>query len=198
MWIIIALASLVALIILILCIPFDATFRVDIYGSPRFSFRLVWFFGLVSKEIKRKEEAGAKKGSAEAVEKSGWRRLEGIFRAIRAKDLLNQLKVLLKGIYSRLNIRHMRADFKVGLGDPADTGLLFAVINPVLIFLNSTAGCIRVQPSFEGEAVFEGYTQGMVRLLPIQLVPPLLRFIFSLAFLRVIKTAVLTRWKRKK
>ena len=59
MWVVITLASLAALIILILCVPLDMVLHVDAYGRPKFHMRLAWLFGLVSKEItkaKRKPE----------------------------------------------------------------------------------------------------------------------------------------------
>lgn len=192
MWVIIALASLVALIILVLCVPLDTAFRVDVYGRPKFSLRLVWLFGLVSKELKR----GKKKAKAEKPRKR--RRGAGnIFKILRTKGLLRQLKILITDVLSRLKIRDLSIDFRVGLDDPADTGFLFAIIGPALVFASPSHN-ISVQPSFEGEAVLEGYAQGAVRLLPIKLVVPCLRFCFSLAALRAIKTVVLAKWKRKK
>lgn len=91
------------------------------------------------------------------------------------------------------------ADFRAGLGNPADTGLLFALIGPAASRLSSSfPRQIRVEPSFEDETAFEGHLSGTVRLQPIQLVPPLMKFAFSSATIRTVKKLVLTRWKRKK
>jgi len=96
-------------------------------------------------------------------------------------------------------IRELGANLRIGLDNPADTGLLFALIGPATLFLSPAFPHeIRVQPSFDAEAVFEGHLYGAVRLHPIQLAPPFLRFICSLATIRAIKTLVLTKWKRKK
>ena len=196
MWLIVALASLVALFLLVLSVPLYLAFRLDVYGKPKFSLRLVWLFGLVCKEIGRKKKAKPKKAKPKkAKEKKGGARKA--LKILRTKGLLRQLKTLVTDVLSRLKIRHLRADFRVGLDNPADTGLLFAVIGPALLFRGPPTYHLRVQPSFEGEAVLEGYAQGAVRLLPVRLVVPLFRFVFSLAFLRAIRTAVLTKWKRK-
>ena len=193
MWVIIALAGLFALVVLVLSIPIDLAFRLDVYGRPKFSLRLVWLFGLVSKELKR----GKKKPSKRKPRKRRGGR--GIFRILRTKGLLRQLKALVMDILGCLKIRDLSIDFRVGLDNPADTGLLFATIGPSLIFLSpSVRRSISIKPSFEVEAVLEGYAQAAVRLRPIRLLVPLLRFVFSLAFLRVIKTVVLAKWKRKK
>ena len=190
MWVIVALASLAALPILILCLPVDMVLHTDVYGKPKFRLRLSWLFGLVSKEVtegKKKPEEKRKVVEGKRKPKKRMRGVRGIFEILQTRGLLRQLKVLLKDILSRFKIRNLTADFRVGLGDPADTGLLFAIIGPVLSFLSPPfPHQIRVEPSFGSEAVFEGYSYGKVRLRPIQLVPPLLRFVFSLATIRVV------------
>ena len=202
MWVVTTLASLAAVITLVLCIPLNAVLRVDVYGRPKFQVRLVWLFGLVSKEItKGKKGTEEEKGIAEGKRKPGKRKIKArtIFQILRTKGLLKQLKRLLQDILKCLKIRDLRVNFRVGLDDPADTGLLLALIGPATFFLGSSrVHEIRVQPSFEDEAVFEGYLHGAVRLVPIQLAIPFLRFVFSLAAIRAAKTLVLAKWKRTK
>ncbi len=202
MWVIATLASLAAVIILVLCIPLDAVLRIDVHGRPKSQVRLVWFFGLVSKETTRgKKVPEEEKGVAEDKQKPRKRRIKArtIFQILRTKGLLKQLKRLLQDILKCLKIRDLRVNFRVGLDDPADTGLLFALISPVTFFLGSSRiHDIRVQPSFEDEAVFKGYLSGAVRLLPIQLVIPFSRFVFSLVTIRVVRTLVVSKWRRKK
>jgi len=172
LWVIATLASLAAVIILALCIPLDAVLRIDVHGRPKSQVRLVWFFGLVSKKRRIKART--------------------IFQILRTRGLLKQLKRLLQDILKCLKIRDLRVNFRVGLDDPADTGLLFALIGPATFFLGSSRFHeIRVEPSFEDEFVFEG-------LVPIQLAIPFLRFVFSLATIRAAKTLVLAKWKKKK
>lgn len=202
MWLIVTLASLVAIIILALCVPLDAVFHIDIYGRPKFGMRLEWLFGLVSKEIRaKKKKAKVKKAEIKGKprRRKRWGGVRGTLAILRTKGLLRQLKVLIKGILSCLEIRDLTLDFRLGLDDPADTGLLFAVINPASLFLGSSLPYyINLRPSFEGEAVIEGYGYGAVRLRPIRLTFPLLRFILSLAAVRAVKKMVLAKWKGKR
>jgi len=176
--------------------------RVDADGRPRFRMRLVWLFGLISKEItKAKKKPEEERRVAEGKRKPRKRRVKArtILKILRTRGLLGQVKRLLKDVLRRLKIRDLTADITVGLGDPADTGLLFAVIGPATFFLGSSqVHEIRVRPSFKDEVVFEGYLSGALRLLPIQLVIPFLRFVFSLATIRVVKTLVVGKWRRKK
>ena len=202
MWVVITLASLAIILILVLCVPFDVVLHANVYGKPKFQMRLAWLFGLVTREIRKGEKKPEeKKKAVEGKQKPKKRkvRFRGIFEILRIRGLLKQFKTLIMDVLSQLKIRDFTADFRAGLGDPADTGLLFAFIGPATALLNhSFPNHIRVQPSFEDEAVFEGYSYGVTRLRPIQLVIPSLRFIFSLAAVRVVKKLVLSKWKRKR
>jgi len=201
LWVVITLASLAVILILVLSVPLDMVFHADVQGRPRFRLKLLWLSGLVSKEITRRKTPEEKKKAVKGKRKpgEGKRRLGDIFGILRTRGLLKRLTVLLRDILGCLKIRDLSADFRVGLDNPADTGLLFALIGPTTFWLGSSLPHqIRVQPSFADEAIFEGYSHGAVRLRPIQLVIPLLRFVSSLATIRVVKKLVLAKWKRKK
>jgi hypothetical protein len=202
LWVIVALSSLAAFIILVLCVPLDITLHIDTSEKPRSRMRLVWLFGLVSKEIRRaqkkpREKRGELKGKRQF--RGRRRRIRTVLAILGTKGLVTQLKDLVMGTLSRLEIRQLGVNFRVGLDDPADMGFLFAFIGPATRFLSSFSyHQIRVHPSFGDEAVFEGHLYGAVRLRPIRLVPTFMRFALSLATIRAVKTLVLTKWKNKK
>lgn len=202
MWAVITVCSLILVVILVLCVPLDVAFELEVYGRPKFRMRLTWLFGLVRKEVwrggeRREEEVrviGEKRRRRE-------RRITArtIFQILRIKGLLRRLKRLLKDIVSRIKVRELRVDFRVGLDNPADTALAFGAIGVASVFFGSSCRHeIKVWPSFDGEAVLEGYSHGRLRLWPIQLVIPFMRFALSLAALRAVKILVVAKWKRKK
>jgi len=201
LWVITALASLAVLIIFVLCVPLDLAFRVDVYGRPKFSLRLVWLFGLIRPELGRgKKKPEEKKRVVEAKRKPPKRkeRAKVIFEILRIKGLLRQFIKLLSGIIGSFRIRGLGANFRVGFDNPADTGLLLAVIGPATHFLGSSRfHGVRIEPSFD-EAVCEGYLQGAVGLQPVRLIVPFLRFAFSSASLRIVKILILSKWKSRK
>lgn len=198
MWAVVILCSLIVVGALLLCVPLGMSFRLNVYGRPEFRIRLTWLFGLVSKEVKsRKKKAEQKE---ETVERRGrGKRTRAIFKILRTKGLLRQLKRLVKDVLNCLKVRELRVNFRVGLDDPADTALVFGPIGLAMLFLEAYSPYkIAVQPSFDGEAVFEGYSYGAVRLRPIQLVVPFARFAFSLAAIRAVKMLILTKWRKKR
>ena len=178
MWIVVTLASVAALIILVLSVPLDMVLDIEVYGKPKARLRLSWLFGLVSKEIgKAKKKVIKEKQKPREHKKRIW----DIFEILRTRGLLKQLEVLIRDVLRHFKVKDFIADFRVGLGDPADTGLLFALIGPATYLPGSPfLHQARVEPSFDDEAVFEGYSHGVVRLRPIQLALPFLRFVFSL------------------
>ena len=181
------------LVVLALSVPVDVVLDLDTVARPKFRVRLTWLFGLVSKEVRKGEKRPEKKERRR--KRPG---IRAIVEILRARGFLSQLQKLIRDTFRCLEIKRLECDLRVGLDDPADTGLLFAVVGPITIFLgNSLFRRIRVWPSFE-EAVFEGHAHGVIRVQPIKLFPPLMRFIFSLLTLRVLKKLVLTKWKRRK
>ncbi len=202
MWAILIIASLLVLVVFAFSVPLDVVLRIDVYGSPKFRMRLTWLFGLVSKEITKEEkkpEYKKKAGNGKGKPRKRGSGAKTILEILRARGLLGQIKLLLKGILRLPRIKDLAADLKVGLGDPADTGLLFAIIGPTISFLGSYfPNRIKVQPSFADEPVLEGSLHGALRLRPIQFIPPLLRFVFSLPTIRVVKILAVAKWRRKK
>ena len=69
MWVAIALASLAIIIILVLCVPLDLALRADIYEKTKLRFKLVWLFGLVSKDINREKKAPTKEKATKEKQK---------------------------------------------------------------------------------------------------------------------------------
>ena len=202
MWAILILASLLVLVVFAFSVPLDVVLRVDVYGRPKFRMRLAWLFGLVSKEITKREKKPEYRKEADKGKRKPRKRWLGaktILEILRARGLLRQIKILLKGILRLPKIKDLEADLKVGLGDPADTGLLFTLIGPTTSFLGSSfPNKIKVQPSFADEAILEGSLHGALRLRPVQFIPPLLRFVFSLPTIRVVKILAVAKWRRKK
>ena len=201
MWVVATLAGLAGFIILILCVPLDVELNIDTSERSRFRLRLVWLFGLISKELSRgrKKPEEKKKITKEKPKKKRRIGFRTVLKILRTKGLLRQVKDLVKDILSQLKIRELAVNLKLGLDDPADTGFLFALIGATTPFLSLPSQYqIRVQPFFYDEAVFDGYLHGVLRLWPIKLVWPLLRFAFSLAAFRAVKILGLSKWKRKK
>jgi hypothetical protein len=201
MWIIVVsvIGGLIVLGILVLSVPLDLTWRFEIYGKARFHLRWRWLFGLVGREFKSRRQPTKQSTTSSKFNLSKTiqsLRTGGEF--LRIEGLLKQLVKFFKTSFRCFKIKHLEAEFTIGLDDPADTFYLFALTEPVNRILEFTQPYpIRVQPTFV-EPLFEGFFQGNLRVYPVQLVPPALQLIFSSPTFKVIRKAILLRWRKNR
>jgi hypothetical protein len=194
LWVIVALASLVVLILLLLCIPLDLAFRTNLDRKPRFVLKLVWLFGLLRHESRPEK----KKRTVDTRRGARWvNQVEIAFDILRIRGFLRRLVSLISKIRRQVRIREFAANLKVALDNPADTGLLFAFLAPINVLGYIRPHEISIQPSFAGDSLLQGYVYGAVRLRPIQLFPPLITFAFSLPALRAAGKLVSYKWRRR-
>lgn len=201
LWVIVALAALVIVILLVLCIPLDLIVHVNTSESPAYKVRLLWLFGLVAKDLKKargKKPAKKEKAAEVRAKKKRGRVISPgtIYRILRTTGLFSQVKRLLTGIVNSLKIKHLAANLKLGLENPADTALLFAVTGPVNFLLSLLPYKITIWPTFDSDLALEAYVLGAARLWPVLLVFALLKFIFSWPALQITRILVTTRWKK--
>jgi hypothetical protein len=200
LWVIVVVAGIVALGCFLLWVPLDLALNAEIYEKPKVWLKFSWFYGLVSREIPGEKEKPPREKPARKKRK---KRLAFnsrlLFGIIRTRGLFRQLKNFIKDSLSCLRFRDMAADFTIGLGDPAGTGLLFAIAAPATAFYGlSGEHRIRIQPSFSDNAVLQGYSRGTIRLRPIRLVAPFLKLVFSLPAARVTWKLIGSKWRNKK
>ena len=187
-WLLVALASLIA----ILSIQFEILCHIELYEKPKFRIRLKWLFGLLKKDIRAKKKPTKKKEKEKPREGRKW--LWAALRIIRIKGMLKELRRLIKAILNSFKIRKLRVNFKVGLDDPADTAFLVGIINASRLFWKpSFLHEIDIRADFESEAILEGHAQLTVRVIPIQIIVALLRFLFSWSSIKAMRLMVMTR-----
>lgn len=191
-WVVVALASLLVVLISIFCVPVDAILTLDTSAERKFRLRLVWLFGLISPELGRERKPKARQPSkAKRKRRIG---LRTIWRILRTRGLLTKVKNLAGDVLSQIKIKEIAVNLRLGLDDPADTGLVFAVIGAAKPFLKLPRQYeLTIQPSLSAQPFFQGYLRGVLRLQPIRLVIPFGRFIFSLTMLRVLRILASSR-----
>ena len=200
MWVIFVLVGLIVLITVLLSIPFYVKFSVNTSEKPKLRVKLAWFFGLINKEInteKKKTQEKRKVAREKLREKKRKFDFKAILKILQTKGFIKQLKNLITSTLSQCKIREFAANLKLGLEDPADIGLVYALAGSAMPFFNlSSQYQINIQPYFNDENTFEGYLHGTLKLQPVRLFIPILKFGFSLAMLRIVKTFISNKWKR--
>jgi len=189
------LLILFILLALILLVPIDLEGRVSLGGDrPKTWMRIGWLFGRLSKDVscgsaerepsEKGEEQAPEKGKEEDEEdggeaKGGLGSFRIVFEILKTEGFLGNLARLLSGLFRAIQVRSLKIDIKIGLPDPAETaeavGLLWAVLIPLEALAPLRA---RIEASFSEEAL-EGSAEGRLRIMPIEIVPPLARFLLA-------------------
>jgi len=87
---------------------------------------------------------------------------------------------LVKGLIRRLDVEDIRVDAEFGSGDPAETGQIYGLLAPLTFSTHQIQNLSLVaRPNFD-ERCLNGSADMRVRLVPIILVIPLVRFAWRL------------------
>lgn len=177
MWIIIAavLGGLVALWFALLSVPLEMSASYDSSRKPAFRLRILWLFGLVSRDLNK---PGTEKPT-ESKRRRKRPRFSDMVKIISIPGLWGKFLKLVRDIFRRIKLKDLDINLRIGLDDPADTGLLFAAIWPLTYFpWMPERYPVRLEPCFQ-EAMFEGHALAELRIFPIMLIPAFCRFVFS-------------------
>ncbi len=190
----IVLLSFAALVIFCLSLPLEIAIRLDLNDKARFRLRVLWLFGLVKREVRWEGGAatmtgllqgGAAPGNFTRVFTSAW----------RVKGLPERLFRLLKSCFKGLRLKEFVARLKLGLDNPADTGLLFAYLSP-LVLMGLFPHCdIDLEPSFEGDAIVRGYLSAVVNVRLAGILLAVAGFVLSPPVIRAVAAALRERWR---
>ncbi len=188
MWIALTLLGVLAvvfsLVLALLAVPVDLAFSVTKEEWFESTARLGWLFGLIGtdlggdkkkpkddegdEEVKEKEEKPKKKGKGRGA--------GALFAVLRSRGFIGNCVRLAERLLRTPRVRELKIVLRVGLGDPAETGMLLAMLNPPLAIVAANSSFdITVEPDFY-EEVLEGCLRGSVRVVPIRLIPSLVAF----------------------
>jgi len=177
-------------------IPIDLKFQFDSFQSPRFRCRIGWFFSLIELNLPAERRFPGKKKKRRKTERKS---IGGFsfFRLLSRPLLIRSMDFTWK-IRRTIHWTRLRGDIKAGLGEPADTGILFGYFSAVLpLFDGSDERRLRWEPDFGDEPLLEGTSEGVARLRPIEIIPVVLAFIFSKPVLQAMRRG-LRQWRKWK
>jgi hypothetical protein len=181
------LAVVSGLLVLSLAVPVALDFRFEGIEPLRGRIAVRWMFGLVRFDVelpdagkprraKRQAERGAKRGRAGRAGTGGRAKVVAVLRqAAFRRRLFRLLGDLVRAAHpSGLGLR-----LRLGLGDPADTGRLWALVGPLNALAQQLPSAdIRIEPEFV-DAAFDFDAHGRFVLIPLQLLALIVVFALS-------------------
>lgn len=170
------LLVVVTTLVALLAIPVTLTFRFAWPETGGNELRLAWAFGLVKLRLPTpvsKTPADTAEVDARPTRHATKRRRRGpkpnLFAALRQRPFRQRVLRLVRDLWRAVDRHNLRLDLRIGTGDPAETGELWAVLGPISGMLqNLEEGRIRVTPEFV-DAVFDVDGSGRLRVIPLRI-----------------------------
>ena len=163
------------LLIALLAIPVTLTFKMTWQQAFQGDIMLLWLFGLVRVHLpsfQSKATSPEGVGLAQKIDRFEQlsRKKHSVFAVVWQKAFRQRIIKFICDFWHVVHKRDVSLRVRLGLGDPADTGQLWAVIGPVAGMLsNAKEASIEIEPEFF-DTTFELDSSGNIRLIPLQII----------------------------
>ena len=184
LWLVIVLLVLLAL----LSVPVDLSYRLNVRTGVEGRATIGWLFGLIRIPIPLgKKTAKKKPAKTRQTQKPKKVKTSKGRRVFLSGDFWQWLRRLLRKVLGRVEIYKLFLRIRLGLGDPADTGRLWALAGPVAAILATIPlADVRIEPNFM-DAEFVVESEGQMRVYPIRIIATVVATALSPATWRVFR-----------
>jgi hypothetical protein len=192
--VLLVIAILLGLVVFLLAVPIAVVFRfagIEAFAG-QISFR--WLFGLVRFHIRfpritKPKPPKSEPEAAEARAKPAARgRRANVPAVLRQAAFRRRVYRFVKDLLRAVHAHELYLRLRLGLGDPADTGRLWAFVGPLHALAQNLANAeVRVEPEFT-DPVVEFETHGRFLLIPLQFVVLVVGFALSPSSMRAWRT----------
>ena len=156
-------AIFLSLIVFLLAMPVSLTYQFSWKQTPSARLRLNWAFGLVRADVspdlaKPGPDKPGARGKKKARRGRSNARKTNLMAAIRQASFRRRIFRFVSELWRTLHKKNVRLLVRLGLGDPADTGRLWAVLGPLSGALAGLPDIrIAVEPDFLLRIIFICY-----------------------------------------
>ena len=175
--VLVVIAVLAGLVLLLLAVPVDVSFGLEGIEELRGQIAIGWLFGLVRFRIPvpraskppPEREAEPKVAKVRARPEARGRGTR-VLAVLRQAGFRQRVYRLAKRLVGAAHLQELRLRMRLGLGDPADTGRLWAVVGPLSAAAQNLRNAqVWIEPDFV-DSVLEFKAHGRLVLVPLQVV----------------------------
>lgn len=173
-----------SLIVILLAVPVTLTYQFSWKETLSANLRLNWAFGLVRADVSPDlaktgpDEPEAARERAPRRRKSTGKKTN-FMAAIRQPSFRRRLLRFVRDLWRAIHKKNVQLMIRIGLGDPADTGQLWAAVGPLSGVLARVRDVrITIMPDFL-DSTFEVDSSGTIRVIPLQFATLALGLLFS-------------------
>jgi len=166
-------AGLLGLVLLLLAVPVGVEFRLEGIEPLNGEVGVRWLFGLVRFRIpvpragKPTPRPEAKPEARARARPKARVRHRNVLAALGQAAFRRRAYRLVGDLVRAVRLRRLRLLMRLGLGDPADTGRLWAVVGPLNAVAQLRNAELRIEPEFV-EPVLEFKADGRLLLVPLR------------------------------
>lgn len=186
--VLVAVAVILGLLVLLLAVPVHVTF--ELAGMAPMSGQ-VWvraLFGLIQFRIPAPVAHEAQVRPESRRRRTGGGGGANALHALRQAAFRRRVYRLAGDLFGAAHLQQVHLRMRLGLGDPADTGLLWAFMGPLIALTQGIPNMnVGVEPDFM-EPVCEFEVHGRLMLIPLQLLTLAIAFALSPTSIRVWRT----------
>lgn len=190
-----AVTAVVLGLVLLLAVPLHVAFRFEGIEAFKGEVSIRWLFGLVRLRI-RVPRVGKARSDLKGAQPTSERRVKSpkrdshanIFAVLRQAAFRRRVYRLVRDLVAAAHLRGLHLRLRLGLGDPADTGRLWAVVGPLAAAArNQRDAEVEIEPEFV-DPVFDFQTDGRMLLVPLQFLVLAIGFALSPSSVRAWRT----------
>ena len=162
-----------SLIVILLAMPVTLTYQLAWKDTLSANLRLDWAFGLVRKDVSPDLESPGPDDGEAAGKKTARRgkaaaKRPNFIAAIRHAPFRRRAVRFVADLWRAIRKENVRLLVRLGLGDPADTGRLWAVLGPLSGMLARFRDIrVLIEPDFL-DSTLEVDSSGTIRVIPLQ------------------------------
>lgn len=187
----VVVAGLLGLLLLLLAVPVDLEFRLEGIEPFAGEVGVRWLFGLVRFRIPVPRPGPRPEAKAKAARVRPRRKARGrhrdVLAALGQAAFRRRVYRLVRGLVRAVHLHRLRLLMRLGLGDPADTGRLWAVVGPLNAVAQLRNAELLIEPEFV-DPVLEFRADGRLLLVPLRFLILAIAFALSPPTIRAWRT----------
>lgn len=158
------------LVTLLLAVPLTINFKLHWMHGLSGHVNLAWANGLLDTTIPVQPDEGRERNKPKHKDKRGVSKSPGINTKtlLRNKAFRDRVISYIRDTWTAIEKHELKLASRIGLDDPADTGILWALLGPVSAILATHRNSeISLEPDFL-DPVFELQSSGTIRIVPLR------------------------------
>ena len=172
-------ALILFFIIFLLIIPIEIAFTVNNLENQKNNIKGKLFFGLIKFQLFPQTGKKTKTTEVKPVKKKKRVTLRKFLKLAQNEKFVAKLSVFIKKLLKSVKFQLSRIYLRLGLDDPADTGMLWGIIGPVYGILDYYSDKnVKIEPEFQ-DPTFNIEGSGKISVVPIEIIFISLFFLLS-------------------